>query len=102
MGMTAMAPSQYKATNGPRQMVQTPLNMDESWVSVVAEVERGKVEKVDDQDDLSPDVVAANKQHDKCELEEVVNYEMASNTSGCVDIIGVGGEKVPHIADLQK
>ena len=75
--------------------------MDESWVSVVAEVERGKVEKVDDQDDLSPDVVAANKQHYKCELEEVVNYEMASNTSGCVDIIGVGGEKVPHISDLQ-
>ena len=81
-----------QSNKGPRQGARNNWDMDEPWMSVVTEVEGGKVEEVDDQDDLSPDEVAADEEHDEGELEEVVDYEVASNTRGCVDIIGVGGE----------
>jgi len=86
----------------PCQWSRNNWDMDESRVRVVAEVERGEVEEVDGQDDLSPDVVAADEQHDERELEEVVDDEVASNTSCCVDIVGVRGEKVPDVSDLQE
>jgi hypothetical protein len=61
-------------------------------MSVVAEIEGGQVEEVDNQKDLRPPEVAADEQHDEPEEEEVADYEMASNSSGCVDIVGIGGE----------
>ena len=85
----------------PRQRPRYHWDMDESWVCVVAEVEGGKVEEVDNQDDFSPDVVTTDEEHDERELEEVIDYEMASNTGSCIDIVGVGGEEVPDISNLQ-
>lgn len=85
----------------PGQWPRNSWDMDESRVGVVAEVEGGQIEEVDNQDELSPEEMAADKQHDKPKLEQVVDYEMASNTSGCIDIVRVGGEQVPDISELE-
>ena len=53
--------------------------MNKPWCCIVAEVEGGEIEEVDDQYDLGPYEVGANEQHDKCKLEEVVDDEMTSN-----------------------
>lgn len=68
----------------------------------MAEIQRGKVEEVDDQHDFSDDEVATDEQHHECELEEVVEYEVASYPCGCLDVGGVGGEEMPHVSDLHE
>jgi len=68
----------------------------------VADVQGGQVEEVDDQDDLSPAEMSADKQHDECELQEVVENEVASNTSSSIDIVGITREEMPNISDLQE
>lgn len=70
-------------------------------MGVVAEVEGGEVEKVDDQDDLGPNEVRSNKQHDECKLEEVVEDEVASDTRSSLDVVIVIREEVPDVADLK-
>jgi len=77
-------------------------DMDESWVGAVAEIKGGQVDKVDDQDEFSPIELGIDKEQDESELQEVVENKVASNTSSCVDIVGVGGKQVPDITDLQK
>jgi len=46
--------------------------------------------------------MGANEEHDECKLEEVVENEMAPNTSGSLDIIIIVGEKVPDVSDLKE
>jgi hypothetical protein len=67
----------------------------------MTEVKRGKVKEVDDEDELSPDEVGSDEEHDESELEEVVHDEMASNTCGGIDVVSVGGEEVCNIANLE-
>lgn len=45
----------------PRQGCRNHWDVDETRVSVVTEIERGQVEEFDDQDDFSPDEVAADE-----------------------------------------
>jgi hypothetical protein len=66
--------------------------MDESGIRVVAEVERGEVDEVENENDLSPVEVRADKQHDKGEVEEVVEDEVASNTGSSVNNVRVARE----------
>jgi hypothetical protein len=101
MGIDCDGAIPVQSNECPRQWPRNNWDVNESWVSVVAEVEGGQVEKVDDQDDFSPVVVATDEQHDERKLEEVVDYEVASDTSGCVDIVGIGGEKVPDVSNLE-
>jgi len=91
-----------ESNEGPCQWSRHNRDMDESWVSAVAEIEGRQVDKVDDQDELSPKELGADKEHDKSELQEVVENKVASNTSSCIDIVGVGGKQVPDITDLEK
>lgn len=63
----------------PSQGARDRRQVDEARVRVVAEVQSRKVEEVDDQDDLSPDKVRADKQHDKGEVQQVVQNEVASD-----------------------
>lgn len=74
--------------------------MNSPSVCVVAEVENGQVEEVDDQNNLRPDEVTANEEHDPSELQEVVEDEMAPDSSGCLDMVAVLGEEVPDVAEL--
>lgn len=76
--------------------------VNEAWCLWVAEVERGQVAEVDDQDDLGPDKVRADEEHDECELEKVVKDEVRTDGGGGLDIGGVGGEEVPDVADLEE
>jgi len=43
-------------------------NVNESRMCVVAEIKGGQVEEVHDQDDLGPDKMAANEEHDESKL----------------------------------
>lgn len=75
--------------------------VDEARVRVVAEVERRQVGEVDDQDELSPAKVGAHKQHDKGEMQKVVEDEVRSDAGGGVDIVAVAREEVTDVADLE-
>lgn len=53
--------------------------MDKARRGRVAEIERRQVEEVDDQNQLSPDEVGSDEEHDECEMEEVVEDEVAAH-----------------------
>lgn len=67
----------------------------------MAQVEEGKIAKVQDGNDLSPDEMRTDEEHDKSELEEIVQDEVTSDAGSGVDIFGFGGEDVPEVADLE-
>jgi hypothetical protein len=71
-------------------------------MGVVAEVEGGQVEEVDNQNDLGPNKVGANEEHDESEMEEVVENEVASNTGGSLNVAIVIREEVPQVTDLKE
>jgi hypothetical protein len=75
--------------------------MDESRVRVVAEVERGQVDKVEDEHDLGPEEVGADKEHDPSKVEKVVDDEVAPNAGRGVDMLGALGEEVGDVAELE-
>jgi len=58
----------------------------------MAEIEGGKVEEIEDEEDLRNDEVSTNEEHHECELEEIIEDEMASNTSCGLDVSRVCGE----------
>ena len=68
----------------------------------MTEVEGGQVEEVDNQKDLGPNEVGANEEHNKAEMQEVVENEVASNTSSSVDVGIVIREEVPCVTDLKE
>lgn len=76
-------------------------SMDEARVRVVAEVERGEVEEVENDNDLGPGKVRADKEHDKGKVEEVVEDEVATDAGGGVRRLGRLGEEVTNVAGLQ-
>lgn len=75
--------------------------VDKAGRGRVAEVERRQVEEVDDQDQLSPNEVGSDKEHDESEMEEVVEDEVAANGRCGLDMVGVGREQVPDVASLE-
>jgi hypothetical protein len=76
----------------PGQRSSDSWDMDKSRVSVVAEIEEGQVEEVDNQDDLSPDEVRTDKQHDEGKLKEIVENKVVSNVGCCSDMVDIAGE----------
>jgi len=86
---------------GPSQWSRDNRDMDESWTSWMAEIERREVEKVDNQDKFGPPEVGADEQHDEGECEEVVGDEVGTNISGGIDGFDLAGEEVNNIADLE-
>jgi hypothetical protein len=76
--------------------------MYHSRLCIVAEVEGRKLEEIDNQNDLRKDKVSADEQHDECELKEIVEDKMTSDTSGSLDIGFFGGEQMPQVADLHE
>jgi len=77
-------------------------DVDKSRVGIVAEVEGGQIEKVDNQNDLGPNEVGANEEHDEREMQEVVENEMASNTSSSLNVGIVTREEVPCVTNLKE
>jgi hypothetical protein len=68
----------------------------------VAEVQESEIEKVHNQDHLSPPEVSTNKEHDECELEKVVKDKVTSNSCCGLDMFTLVREKVPQVYDLEK
>jgi len=87
---------------GPGQRSRSNRGVDESRIGVVAEVERRKVNEVQNQDDLGPVEVRSDKEHDKGEVEEVVEDEVASNAGGSVNNIRVAREEVANVTSLEE
>ena len=85
----------------PGQWSGDDWEMDKAWGGWVAEVERRQVEEVDDQDDLGPDEVGAHEEHDEGKLKEVVEDEVGADGGGGIDVVGVAGEEVPDVSNLE-
>ena len=85
----------------PSKRGRNDWSVNEARVGVVAEVERAQVDKVDNKEDLCPEEVGANEEHDEGEVEEVVEDEMATHAGGGVDVVGVLGEEVGDVAELE-
>ena len=90
-----------QGNESPGQWPGDDWEVDKAWSGWVTEVQARQVEEVDDQDDLGPDEVAADEEHNEGELEEVVEDEVGSDGGGRVDVVSVGGEQVPDITDLE-
>ena len=85
----------------PCQRAGDGRGVDEARVGVVAEVQRSKVEEVEDEKDLSPDEVVVDEEEDESRVQDVVGDEVATHGAGGVDSLDVGGEEVGYIADLE-
>jgi len=88
------------SNKGPCQRSSDNWDVNEAWVGVVTEVQGREVKEIDDEDELTPDEVATDEEHNPCELEEIVEDEVASYTCSCVDIVGIGREEGPDISNL--
>lgn len=86
----------------PSQGARDDGGVDEPGVRMVAEGQRAQVEEVDDQDELSPDEMAADEEHDEGEVQQVVRDEMGTNGAGRVHLLDVAREEVHHIANLEQ
>jgi len=91
-----------QSNKGPSQWTRDGWNMNEAWVSWVAEIQGRKIEEVENQDELSQVETRPNKEHDEPKLEQIVENEMASNGSSSIDKFSVGGEQVPNVSDLEE
>jgi hypothetical protein len=66
----------------------------------VAEVERGQVEEVGNQDDLAWPEMSTNPAHDETELHEVVEDVVAADIGTAVEIVGVGAPEETDVVEL--
>lgn len=86
---------------GPGQGPRDGRGVDEARVGIVAKVEPREVDEVDDEDQLGPDKVGADKEHDKCKVKKVIENEVAADTGGSVGTVGIAREEVGNVSDLQ-
>lgn len=86
---------------GPCERARDDGGVDEARVRVVAKVERDQVDKVDDQHQLGPVKVGADKEHDKGRVEEVVEDKVAADARGGVDNVRRLGEEMTNVAKLE-
>jgi len=101
MGIHGNGAIPVQSNKCPRQWPRDHWDVDESWVCVVSEVQGGQVEEVDDQNDLGPDEVSSDEEHDESELQHIVEYEVAANPRCCIDPVDISREKVRNISDLE-
>lgn len=101
LGMEGNSSVPVQSNECPGQGSGDSWEVDEAGRGRVAEVERRQVEEVDDQDQLSPDEVGSDKEHDEGEVEEVVEDEVAANRRCGLDMVGVGREQVPDVPSLE-
>jgi hypothetical protein len=86
---------------GPCQRTRHSRQVDEPGVAIVAEVEGSEVNKVEDQDDLRPHSVPVNEEQHPNEVEQVVDDEMAPNSTRRIDAFDRRREEVGNIAELE-
>ena len=87
-----------QSNEGPGKGTRDSWHVDALGVRIMAEVQRREVEEVDDQQDLGPDEVRANEEHDPAKVKQVVEDEVATDRGGRVDRGGIAGEEVTDVA----
>jgi len=90
-----------QGNEGPGQGSRDGWEVDPAGRVGVAEVERRKVEEVDDQEHLSPDEVGADEEHDPAKVEEIVGDEVAAHVCCGLNSVGFGREQMPDVASLE-
>lgn len=85
---------------GPGERAGDGGKVDELVICVVAEVEDGEVDEVEDEEQLSPAEQGADEKHDKAEVEEIVCNEVGGDRGGVGHHDRVGGEEVADVAQL--
>lgn len=85
---------------GPGKGARHDGRVDETSIRMVSVVQRAQVEVVENEDDLGPNEMGADKEHDEPEVEEVVKDEVAAHAGSGVDEGGVAGEEVGNVAAL--
>ena len=102
MGIGSDCTVPVKSNECPSQRSGNNWNVDESCVGIMAEVEGRQVEEIDNQNDFSPDEVSTNEEHNESEVQQVVEDEVASDTRCSENVVGILGEQVPNISDLEE
>ncbi len=87
---------------GPGERARDDGGVDEARVGVVAEVERDEVDEVEDEHHLGPVKVRVDKEVDEEGVQQVVDDEVAADARGGVDNLGVVGEEVANVAELEE
>lgn len=75
--------------------------VDESRVCMVAEGHGRQVDEVDDENELSPDEVAAGKEHHEGEVKQVVEDEVRPASGRSIHLCNIAREEVQDVAKLQ-
>lgn len=86
---------------GPGQRAGNHRSVDETGIRVVAEVERREIEEVENENNLGPVEMRLDKEHDKGEMEEIVQDEVASDAGGGIDDVRVAREEVAYVTSLE-
>lgn len=86
---------------GPRQRSRDDGRVDEARVGIVAEIQRREVDKVEDDDELGPAKVAADKEHDKGKVQQIVEDKVAPDAGSGVANVCVFGKEVHDVAKLE-
>ena len=94
-------PVPVNSNKRPGQRTRRNWGVDEARRSVVAEVQRREIHKVEDEHDLGPGKVRANKEHDKSKVEQVVEDKVAANAGSPVNRLLSTGEEVRDVAKLE-
>jgi hypothetical protein len=68
----------------------------------MSEIQEGEIEEVGDQDQFSNQEESTDEEHHKSKLEKVVEDEMASNSSSCLNMFGFVREEMPYVDDLEE
>jgi len=85
----------------PGQRRRDDRQMNEQRSRGVAEIQQGKIEQVDNQEELALPEMASNPQHYETKGEEIVEDEVASNISSTCDERLVCAPQVADIVCLQ-
>lgn len=90
-----------ESDESPGQRSRDDGQVDKAWVCWMAEVKGRQIEEVDNQEQLCPPEVRTYEEHDEAELEKVAEDEVGAHTRCSSDEIGVLGEQMPDVADLE-
>ena len=90
-----------QSDKGPRQGTGHDRRVNEPRIRVVAEIEGGQVEEVENQDHLSPVEVGSDEEHHEGKVEQIVQDEVAADAGGSLNNVGVAREEVADVSSLE-
>lgn len=68
----------------------------------MSEVQGRQVEEVEDEHQLGPHKVTAAEQQNPAHMKQVVDDEVATDSAGGIDMVGIAREEVADVGDLEE